>query len=59
MVIFVMIVGAGFAMVQGESSDKEKSKKTLTSALVGLVIMLAAYWIMQILQLITGIYMGF
>ena len=59
MVLFVMIIGAGLAMIQGGSSDKEKSKKTMTSALVGLVIMLAAYWIMQILQLITGIYMGF
>lgn len=59
MVLLVMIIGAGLAMIQGGSSDKEKSKKTMTSALVGLVIMLAAYWIMQILQLITGIYMGF
>lgn len=59
LVLFAMIIGAGLAMIQGGSNDKDKAKTTMTTAIVGLVIMLAAYWIMQILQLITGIYMGF
>ena len=54
-----MIVGAGFAMVQGGSKDKDKAKSTMTSAALGFIIMFAAYWIMQIIQLLTGINMGF
>lgn len=58
-VLLFMIVGAGLAMVQGGSADKDKAKNTMTSAAVGLILMLAAYWIMQILELLTGIELGF
>lgn len=59
LVLFVMIVGAGFAMIQGGGKDAEKAKTTMTSAVLGFIIMFAAYWIMQIIQLLTGINMGF
>lgn len=59
MVLFFMIVGAGFAMITGGSDDKGKAKTTMTTALIGFVIMFSAYWIMQIIQLITGIDMNF
>ncbi len=58
-VLFIMMIGAGFAMISGGGSDKEKAKTTLTSALIGFVIMFAAYWIMQIIQLLTGVDMFF
>ncbi len=58
-VLFFMIVGAGFAMIKGSGDDKNKAKTTMTSALVGFVIMFSAYWIVQIIQLITGINMNF
>lgn len=57
--LFLMIIGAGFALVQGDSKDKDKAKTTMTSAAVGFMIMFGAFWIMQIIQLITGINMGF
>ena len=57
--LFLMIVGAGFALVQGDSKDKDKAKTTMTSAAVGFMILFGAFWIMQIIQLITGINMGF
>jgi hypothetical protein len=59
MVLFFMIVGAGFAMITGGSDDKGKAKTTMTTALIGFLIMFSAYWIMQIIQLITGIDMNF
>ncbi|MBU1033351.1 hypothetical protein KKI22_00165 [Patescibacteria group bacterium] len=59
LVLFIMIVGAGFAMIQGGGKDAEKAKTTMTSAVLGFIIMFAAYWIMQIIQLLTGINMGF
>lgn len=58
-VLFFMIIGAGLAMIGGSGGDKEKSKTTMTSALVGFVVMFAAYWIMQIIQLLTGTTLGF
>lgn len=57
--LFLMIFGAGFAMVAGDSKDKDKAKTTMTSAAIGFIIIFAAYWILQILQLVTGINMGF
>lgn len=59
LVLFFMIIMAGFAMIGGESKDKDKAKTTMTSAVIGFIIMFAAYWIMQIIQLLTGLNVGF
>lgn len=58
-VLFLMIVMAGFSMIGGDSKDKDKAKTTMTSAAIGFIVMFAAYWIMQIIQLLTGTSMGF
>lgn len=58
-VLFFMIVMAGFALIGGDGKDKDKAKTTMTSAAIGFIVMFAAYWIMQIIQLLTGINMGF
>lgn len=58
-VLFFMIIGAGFAMIQGGGKDMEKAKGTMTSALIGFIIMFAAYWIMQLIQMLTGLNLGF
>jgi len=58
-VLFVMIIMAGFSMIGGDSKDKDKAKTTMTSAAIGFIVMFAAYWIMQIIQLLTGVNMGF
>lgn len=59
MVLFFIIIAAGFALIKGDSKDKDQAKTQMTGALVGFLIMFAAYWIMQIIQLVTGIGMGF
>lgn len=59
MVLFFIIIAAGFALIKGDSKDKDQAKTQMTGALVGFIIMFAAYWIMQIIQLVTGINMGF
>jgi hypothetical protein len=58
-VLFFMVIMAGFSMIKGDSKDKDKAKTTLTSALMGFIVMFAAYWIMQIIQLLTGMSIGF
>ena len=59
-VLFALIVGAGFTLVVGgDSKNTEKAKTTLTGAIAGFAIMFAAFWIMQIISLVTGANIGF
>ena len=57
-VLFFFIAG-GIGMISGAGKDNpekaEKSKKTITSAVIGFVVIFAAYWIVQIIGKITGI----
>ena len=52
--MFLWILYAGFKFIQSGSAGKEEAKKTLTAAIVGFIIMFAAYWVVQILQVLTG-----
>lgn len=46
-----MIAGAG----NGDQKKAEQSKKTLTSAITGFIIVFAAYLIIQLIEVITGV----
>jgi len=60
LILFAMIVFSGLAMISGsESESKEKAKTTMTSALIGFLVIFAAYWIMQIIKTFTGVDIGF
>ena len=60
LILLVMIIVAGLAMIAGETSDsKGKAKTTMTSALMGFLVIFAAYWILQIIQIFTGANFGF
>ena len=55
-VIFYFILG-GYQIMSGGSDDpraKAQGKQTLTSALVGVIIVFVAYWIVRGIELITG-----
>ena len=59
-ILFIMIIVAGFNMITGANKqDLEKSKKTISGAALGFIAMFAAYWIMQLLSMITGANIGF
>ena len=60
LILFVIIVIAGFSMLlSSDSSNTEKTKTTMTNAVLGLLIVLAAYWIMQLINRLTGANIGF
>ncbi len=60
LILLVLIVISGLSMIAGGTSDnKEKAKSTMTSALMGFLIIFAAYWIMQIIKIFTGADIGF
>jgi len=59
-ILFGMIVISGLAMVAGGTSEsKDKAKTTMTSALIGFLVIFSAYWIIQIIQVFTGADIGF
>ena len=54
--LFLMIVYAGFKFsMSGGSKGKEDSKDIIKSALIGFMVMFSAYWIIQIIQVVTGV----
>lgn len=55
-VIFLMILFAGLKFaLSPESKGKEDAKKIAEGAGIGFLVMFSAYWILQILQIVTGI----
>ena len=57
LVLFGMIISAGFTLLTsgGDPKKTEMGKTRLTHALVGFLIIFAAFWIAQILQVIFNI----
>lgn len=54
-ILFLLIFYAGFKFVQSGTQGKEEARKILTTAITGAVVMFCAYWIVQIVQLLTGV----
>lgn len=57
-IIFFMIFYAGFKFIQDDKSAKEEARKIITTALVGGIVMFSAYWIVQIIGVLTGVDVG-
>jgi len=57
LVLFAMLITGGFTMLTAISDPKkaEAGKQTITTAIVGFLIMFLAYWLTQILEIILGI----
>ena len=56
MVLFFMIILAGLKFTMSpESKGKEDAKTIAQGAGIGFLIMFSAYWIIQILEILTGI----
>jgi len=54
-ILFLLIFYAGFKFIQSGSQGKEEAKKIITTALIGAIVMFCAYWIVQIVAVVTGI----
>ncbi|OGJ15310.1 hypothetical protein A2585_03185 [Candidatus Nomurabacteria bacterium RIFOXYD1_FULL_39_12] len=59
-IIFLfLLVGSGIAMISGAGKNDpqsvQKGKQTATSALIGFVVVFMAYWIVKLIELITGL----
>lgn len=58
LLVLFFIVFAGFQMIVGAGQNNpeaaKKGKEAATAAVVGFVIIFVAYWIIRIIELITG-----
>jgi hypothetical protein len=56
-VIFFMILFGGFTII-ANAGNKDKiadGTKVITSAIMGMLVLFGSYWIIQIIQVITGV----
>ncbi len=53
-ILFLMVIYAGFKLVQGGKSSMDDAKTIMQNALLGFLIMFCAYWIVQVIEYITG-----
>lgn len=58
LLLFILIMG-GFGIIVGAGNDNpekiEKGRKAATSALIGFVVVFMAYWIVKLIESITGL----
>ena len=54
LIFFIMLIVSGIKFISGGTKGKDEAKNIMTMAVAGLVIMFVAYWIVQILEVVTG-----
>lgn len=54
LIFFFLLLYAGFLHLSESRKGQERAKEILETALIGFMIMFAAFWIIQIIQVITG-----
>jgi len=57
-IFFVLLILGGFSFIMsagGDAKKAEKGKQTITAAVTGLAIVITAYWIIRIIEILTGI----
>jgi len=57
--LLFILIGGGIAMIRGAGKSDPKSmeqgKQAATSALIGFVVVFSAYWIVKLVEQITGL----
>ncbi len=53
-ILFVLIIYVGYLFISGGTKGQEQAKTVLETAVAGFLLMFAAYWILQIISLVTG-----
>jgi len=57
--LFVLLIFGGISIILGAGQNDPKraaqGKKAITAALTGFLVVFASYWIIQIVQFITGV----
>lgn len=56
-IVLILIIAGGLIMIlnSGDQDAQSNGQKIITGAIIGLVALFASYWIVQIIQIITGV----
>jgi len=58
-ILLFLLIGGGIGMISGAGKSDpqtvEKGKKAATSALIGFIVVFSAYWIVKLIETITGL----
>ncbi|MBU0619171.1 hypothetical protein KKD62_02965 [Patescibacteria group bacterium] len=56
-IILFLLIGGGFTMIAnaGNPEKQQQGSKAVSSALIGFLIIFCSYWIIQIIEVITGV----
>ena len=56
-ILFLYLVFGGFKLIvsNGDPKSTEEGKVALTNAIIGFLIIFTSFWIIQIIQVVTGI----
>lgn len=52
--VMIMVIVAGYKFISGGQKGLEDLKKILGALIAGLILMFGAYWIVQIIKMVTG-----
>ncbi|MFA5024743.1 MAG: hypothetical protein WC523_07395 [Patescibacteria group bacterium] len=59
-VLFILLIVGGLGFIMGAGNDNpeqaKKSKQAITAALIGFVVIFCSYWIIRIIEIMTGFY---
>ncbi len=53
-ILFLMIIFAGFKFAMQGTKGKDDAKGIIQTVLIGFMVMFAAYWIVQVIEIIIG-----
>ena len=56
-ILLFLLIGGGFSIIAsgGDAKNVEKGKNAIMGAVLGFIVIFAAFWIIQIIQVITGV----
>jgi len=57
--LFILLIVGGLSFIMGAGEDNpekaKKGKQAITAALIGFMIIFCSYWIIKIIEIITGV----
>jgi ABC-type Na+ efflux pump permease subunit len=57
LILFILLIAGGFAIMSSGSDPQKKAKgaKAVTSAVVGFIIIFTSFWLIKLIEFLTGI----